>query len=74
MKDYLSDLLDQALILAQNKSPENGGMASVKIVYHPYECYWIAEADYSNNFKIQGEGCESKEISVLNLIEELKEI
>lgn len=48
-------------------------MASIVLVYNPYECTWEAEANYSNGLVVIAEYCESKEISIINLIEVLKD-
>lgn len=52
----MNDLFLAVLKLAQDLDVKYEGMASVSIVYHPYECHWIAKVDWSNSYKIEAVG------------------
>jgi hypothetical protein len=57
-------LFHEVLVAAQRlggtpvveKDGNAGGMASVQVVWNPYECHWVGEANYSSGVRIQTTG------------------
>jgi len=68
----LEELLDEALRAAR-VVPEIAGMASVKIMWDPYEIGWVAEANWSDGQRLRTEPSGSAIDAILDLIDLLKE-
>lgn len=47
------ELLDLALKRATSLSSRYGGMASITLQWHPYNCEWVSRADWSNGNKFE---------------------
>lgn len=65
---------EEALSLAQSAGclDERGGMASVRVSWHPYDSNWEAEANWSSGERILT-GSDSPTDAILKLIDLLKE-
>jgi hypothetical protein len=62
--------LERVLCLARNKAGNDkyGGCASVKVEFHPYECGWFAEANWSENVFVQSACFENASFALAALI------
>jgi hypothetical protein len=72
--DLLKTLLARALDLAQSLSAssawndQHGGMASVKLIWNPYEGSWEASASWSGGHELASEGSLQPDHAVTFLI------
>lgn len=69
----MDKLFEDALRSARYLGTEIGGMASVRVTWHPYKCHWEAEANWSDNTHLIGEGADSPTDALLVLIELMDE-
>lgn len=60
------ELLDLSLERATSLNSRYGGMASIKLEWHPYECEWVTAASWSS-----GKTFQTHNKSVENSIVEL---
>lgn len=70
---FFEDAQTLASRLSGSSAVKEGGMASVSVVFDPYESKWFAKADWSSNVAFNTSGSESPTDAILELIDILKE-
>lgn len=68
----MRSILEKALTAASN-FPNNGGMASVWVFWHPYECGWQAKATWSDAKEVYGDVFDEPFYAVVDLLENLND-
>lgn len=72
----MDELFEKALYLANDLSGiNNTGMASVRVSWHPYECRWEGEANWSCNTRLVAHGDSPTDavLALIDLLEDEKE-
>lgn len=72
----MDQLFEKALSLANDLSGRNNtGMASVRVSWHPYDCKWESEANWSCNIRLVAHGDSPTDavMALIDLLEDEKE-